>query len=771
MASKSNWVRVGNRWVKAATLEAFLPPKKPARKSDGEDRGIAVAMTIPERWKSAEARAVLREQKLAQLLPIPTHVQDYLELAKNGPVTDKQRASEMAEDIMPWLVDILKHAHLDKQLKQAARVLLSTHGFTANLIAIKQFRNLQNEMIKHLNTLGQPLLEMYHDYTLNEAINDTVLAKQFKIVENNGKGISSQTDLIPILNELDYNDYEAMNEHVALHIVLLIGLACNESFHSAVRECAEPYIDTQRGSYSVQAAKPKQFARALSKAVSVKDYRGRQRPRGSYNLDVVRILVAPQNVDFLLKFVHALSERFGGLVRIKNLYSASETERKSRYNLLSVLANVVFDLGITYGELVKDEKVQQLWATYRANPNGKEPQGRWERQCDKAIELLSSESMAHTPVRLCCEVQILLQRYVLVRHMMHEPYKVARAADPRRLHDDYFQKSTENEKQNPSTLCSAARAGDLEEVKRLVEQENADVNEVEMNATAELIPLYLAAQNNHCDLVAYLLRAKADVSKRIRFGDITTASFIIACSNGNVDVVSQLLQHNASVEVVENGTPPLARAAQNIHADIIRLLLANGADARSARPSDNCTALQMAGWKGNEECVTLLLDAKAAVNTRDKQGETPLLTTCQSTSTTCVQMLIDNGAKLNEVSDNNNTCVMFALENAHEDMALFLLNLQKQEKNNKMDLHSQNTENGDTCLHMAARQGYLQFISELDTLCQEEQSEENQMEKLLNIQNNAKRSALQVARDHKQRDAAKLLVLLSEKYKNQKKFE
>lgn len=59
-----------------------------------------------------------------------------------------------------------------------------------------------------------------------------------------------------------------------------------------------------------------------------------------------------------------------------------------------------------------------------------------------ARQYLESDAIADTPVQFLGEIQILLSKYCIVRHQMHEPYKVARAVDARQLYDDYLRTTT-----------------------------------------------------------------------------------------------------------------------------------------------------------------------------------------------------------------------------------------------------------------------------------------------------------------------------------------
>lgn len=108
-----------------------------------------------------------------------------------------------------------------------------------------------------------------------------------------------------------------------------------------------------------------------------------------------------------------------------------------------------------------------------------------------------------------------------------------------------------------------------------------------------------------------------------------------AASVGDVDVMQFLLAHGADphLATMDNTTPLIAAAGLAVeesetripearHLAAVRLLLDLGADARSANTLGD-TALHGAAFLGYDSVIQLLLDGGAAVNARNKQGQTP----------------------------------------------------------------------------------------------------------------------------------------------------
>ena len=105
---------------------------------------------------------------------------------------------------------------------------------------------------------------------------------------------------------------------------------------------------------------------------------------------------------------------------------------------------------------------------------------------------------------------------------------------------------------------------------------------------------------------------------------------MIASKFGLIDVVKNLLDHNADIDVPSGRRhTALMMASGAGHLDIVSSLLDHKADVifhnQDYSISDGSTALMIASAAGHLDIVTLLLDHKADVNKQDGQGETALM--------------------------------------------------------------------------------------------------------------------------------------------------
>ena len=188
-------------------------------------------------------------------------------------------------------------------------------------------------------------------------------------------------------------------------------------------------------------------------------------------------------------------------------------------------------------------------------------------------------------------------------------------------------------------LIKAAWEGDEEIVKALLAAE-AKVN-AKASDTGETA-LINAVSNKFTPLVKILLDAGADVAVKNRF-DFNALNIAVAANNQ--ELAALLLDHGANVETETSMLTPLMFAASAGNVDMIRFLAKRGAKVNHGAKEGGQTALLSAIYGGKPEAVQALVDLKADVNAKMKDGPTPLQAAMKGDQDDIVKILKAAGAK------------------------------------------------------------------------------------------------------------------------------
>src|SRR2546430_9826519 len=78
--------------------------------------------------------------------------------------------------------------------------------------------------------------------------------------------------------------------------------------------------------------------------------------------------------------------------------------------------------------------------------------------------------------------------------------------------------------------------------------------------------------------------------------------------------------------------------------EVVRVLARAGADVNACGGVTRATALHMAARRGHVEIARALLDSGAAVNVRDRKGDTPLQRAINCRKNCVSQLLLERGA-------------------------------------------------------------------------------------------------------------------------------
>jgi ankyrin repeat protein len=178
----------------------------------------------------------------------------------------------------------------------------------------------------------------------------------------------------------------------------------------------------------------------------------------------------------------------------------------------------------------------------------------------------------------------------------------------------------EPDEDDVEAIIDAAWEGDLEKVRRLVQQDRRLLDA----DNGEQTPLTAAAVWGYVDVVRYLLGEGAQVNFRVRVHDDWSALHRRAPHAGRIEIVSLLLAHGAdTAAATHHGYTPLMRAWDR---GIVALLLAHGCGDIDSRCRGLArTALHHAcGRDRAAEVVRALLGAGADPHVEDDEEHRPV---------------------------------------------------------------------------------------------------------------------------------------------------
>ncbi|MBV9503798.1 MAG: ankyrin repeat domain-containing protein [Acidobacteriia bacterium] len=147
-----------------------------------------------------------------------------------------------------------------------------------------------------------------------------------------------------------------------------------------------------------------------------------------------------------------------------------------------------------------------------------------------------------------------------------------------------------------------------------------------------------------------------------------------AVRNQDTAAARSLLQKHVDVNEPDvDGTTALIYAAHENNLDLVKLLVAAGANAKAANRY-HVTALAEACNLGNGEMVEALLKAGADPNAAIGEGETPLMTASRTGTAAGVKALLRAGAAVNtKESYRGETALMWAVAENHAEIAKILI--------------------------------------------------------------------------------------------------
>ncbi|KAH8655366.1 ankyrin repeat-containing domain protein, partial [Xylariales sp. PMI_506] len=272
-------------------------------------------------------------------------------------------------------------------------------------------------------------------------------------------------------------------------------------------------------------------------------------------------------------------------------------------------------------------------------------------------------------------------------------------------------------------LCEAAKLGYTEIIEVLL-QAGVDPNARDKDGNTAVM---LAAQSQHAAAARRLMQAGADISLT---NDQGATALHLVCEYGDALLTEELLDRGANINRKWLDKTSLEIAAKNDHLRIIRLLCVRGANSDSRSQaiiwSSGCgnldavkvllqhgvdittkdmigqTALHVSARHSSTDIMTLLLQngGRECIEMTDRVGYSPLHYAASTGSVPCVQLLVNNHAKIHcedslRYSMAGYSPLHLAVKEGHWEVSKILIE-------NYGANASQKGRNGKTCMHFAA---------------------------------------------------------------------
>jgi 7,8-dihydropterin-6-yl-methyl-4-(beta-D-ribofuranosyl)aminobenzene 5'-phosphate synthase len=179
----------------------------------------------------------------------------------------------------------------------------------------------------------------------------------------------------------------------------------------------------------------------------------------------------------------------------------------------------------------------------------------------------------------------------------------------------------------------------------------------------------------------------------------------LACYGGHTELVKFLLAKGADIEAeFANGATPLFWAIPEGHIDIVKLLIHEGGDIQ-ARQNDGTSLLHIAAVSGRKEIAELLIDKGLDPNTKQNEGSNPLTYAVSRGHRDVAELLIARGADVNIQDNMGYSPVYVAAFRGNKDLIEFLIS-------NGADPNRKNGL-GMAVLHDMAMQGQKEIVAVL----------------------------------------------------------
>lgn len=251
-------------------------------------------------------------------------------------------------------------------------------------------------------------------------------------------------------------------------------------------------------------------------------------------------------------------------------------------------------------------------------------------------------------------------------------------------------------------------SGADKQIVNLLLQNKSDLS-LQTKQTMETCLHFLATTGNNNILTEMLQHmSPADTLRELnRQSSIGWTPLLIACNEGHMDIVNNMLANHARVDVFDvEGRSALHLAAEHGYIQVCDALLTNKAFINS-KSRVGRTALHYAAMNGYVDLVKFLVrDHNAVIDILTLRKQTPLHLASQNGQLDVCKLLLDLGASIDATDELGQKPIHAAAQNNYSDVVKLFLQQHP-------SLVNATSKDGNTCAHIAAMQGSVKVIEEL----------------------------------------------------------
>jgi len=190
----------------------------------------------------------------------------------------------------------------------------------------------------------------------------------------------------------------------------------------------------------------------------------------------------------------------------------------------------------------------------------------------------------------------------------------------------------------------------------------------------------VAVANGDVRICRMMLEKGKDIELNIQNVEGYTP-FMLSLINNHEEIASLLCEHNCDGSVTgSDGTPPLLAAVQKKYSKVVSALIQQGVDV-NVSDKNHLTPLLCALENKCDVMAKEILDAGASIEINESR-KSPLHLAVELGVKPLVEAILDRGANVNLLDVNEESPLVVAVKNQHEDVSRLLI-----ERANKEDLY------------------------------------------------------------------------------------